>query len=224
MQMNDPYQVLGIPRDADDAQVKKAYRSLARKYHPDNYHESALEDLAQERMKAINAAYEQICTQRRSGKAPGPAPRRAPPPPPQPQDTLGLFRVRQAIFVGQLDVAEGLLDACPRRDGEWYFLRGTVALRRGWMDEAIQNYQTACRMDPDNREYRRALEYMEQGPSRAYAPDGAFTAAALRCGARLARCALCAGGIYCCWGYDAALKAYTGDALGTLLCSRLCPF
>ena len=56
--MRDPYQVLGVPSTATDDEVKKAYRDLARKYHPDNYHDNPLADLAQEKMKEINAAYE----------------------------------------------------------------------------------------------------------------------------------------------------------------------
>ena len=56
--MRDPYQVLGVPSTATDDEVKKAYRDLARKYHPDNYHDNPLADLAQERMKEINEAYE----------------------------------------------------------------------------------------------------------------------------------------------------------------------
>ena len=58
--MRDPYQVLGISSTATDDEVKKAYRNLARKYHPDNYHDNPLADLAQERMKEINEAYEEI--------------------------------------------------------------------------------------------------------------------------------------------------------------------
>ena len=58
--MRDPYQVLGVPSTATDEEVKKAYRNLAKKYHPDNYHDDPLADLAQEKMKEINEAYEEI--------------------------------------------------------------------------------------------------------------------------------------------------------------------
>ena len=69
--MRDPYQVLGVPSTATDDEVKKAYRNLARKYHPDNYHDNPLADLAQERMKEINEAYEEIQTQRKRGASGG---------------------------------------------------------------------------------------------------------------------------------------------------------
>ena len=51
--MNDPYKVLGISREATDEEVKKAYRDMARKYHPDNYVNSPMSDLAEEKMKEI---------------------------------------------------------------------------------------------------------------------------------------------------------------------------
>ena len=62
--MTDPYKVLGISPNATDDEVKKAYRELARKYHPDNYRDSDLADLAGEKMKEINEAYETIQAQR----------------------------------------------------------------------------------------------------------------------------------------------------------------
>ena len=58
--MKDPYSVLGVSRGASDEDIKKAYRELARKYHPDNYVNNPLADLAQEKMKEINEAYDQI--------------------------------------------------------------------------------------------------------------------------------------------------------------------
>ena len=65
--MTDPYQVLGVSPNASDEQIKNAYRELARKYHPDNYAESPLADLASEKMKEINEAYETIQSQIQGG-------------------------------------------------------------------------------------------------------------------------------------------------------------
>ena len=65
--MNDPYSVLGVSPDASDEEIKRAYRELARKYHPDNYQNNPLADLAEEKMKAINEAYD-ANTKRRSGR------------------------------------------------------------------------------------------------------------------------------------------------------------
>ena len=66
--MADPYQVLGVKPDCSDDELKKAYRELAKKYHPDNYHDSPLADLAQEKMKEINEAYEAVQTLRKGGR------------------------------------------------------------------------------------------------------------------------------------------------------------
>ena len=59
--MKDPYEVLGVSPGASEEEIKKAYRDLARKYHPDNYQNNPLADLAQEKMKDINEAYDALC-------------------------------------------------------------------------------------------------------------------------------------------------------------------
>ena len=63
----DPYKVLGVTPQTSDDDVKRAYRELARKYHPDNYVNNPLADLAEARMKEINEAYDTIMSER-SGK------------------------------------------------------------------------------------------------------------------------------------------------------------
>ena len=81
--------------------------------------------------------------------------------------------MRLAIQMGDLNRAEQLLANYSDHNAEWNFLQGAVRYRRGWMDEAKRYYQTACQMDPGNMEYRRTLDYMEQGP-RAYPPGGTY--------------------------------------------------
>ena len=198
--MNDPYQVLGVSRTATDEEIKKAYRDLARKYHPDNYHDSPLADLAQEKMKEINAAYEEI-TKERSGRGRSGYGYRG-------QSYSGSATVfqqmRYAIQHGDLNRAEVLLANYSDHNAEWNFLKGAVCYRRGWMDEAKRYYQTACQMDPGNAEYRQALDYMENGPRQAYTPGGTVFGTEL-CGSNLClplccMWSLCGGGvpIICC--------------------------
>ncbi len=164
--MNDPYSVLGVSASASDEEIKKAYRELARKYHPDNYQDNPLADLAEEKMKAINEAYESIQKMRegRQGTATGSSggyqanttySR-------QSQDPA-FARIRAWINSGNLAQAEAALDEMGNHSAEWYFLRGAVAYRKGWLDEAMQNYQRACQMDPGNMEYRQALAMMQGG-------------------------------------------------------------
>lgn len=173
--MRDPYQVLGIPSTATDEEVKKAYRNLARKYHPDNYHDNPLEDLAQERMKEINEAYETIRTQRKAAQSGGQSYGRYTGGYSQGYNA-GAYggvwqRIRLAISQGNLNLAEELLNAQTDHNGEWNFLKGAVCFKRGWMDEARRYYETAVQMDPGNAEYQRALD-MLNGNGAAYRPNG----------------------------------------------------
>ena len=158
--MKDPYSVLGVSQSASDEEVKKAYRELARKYHPDNYQNNPLADLAEEKMKEINEAYETNTKQRSGGYQSSSY---------QGYQQQGGYsgnpsyaRIRSMINAGDINGAERLLHEMPQRSGEWYFLSGSIAYRRGWMDEAMQNYVHAVQMEPNNMEFRQALAMMQQ--------------------------------------------------------------
>lgn len=155
--MKDPYEVLGINRNATDDEVKTAYRELARKYHPDNYANNPLSDLAADKMREINEAYDQIMNGRKH-KAKGNAYGQSY------SGSSNFSDVRSLISSGRLDDAQELLDGVPieRRDAEWYFLNGTVLYRRGYFDEAYTSMATACRMNPGEPEYRAAFNQMQR--------------------------------------------------------------
>lgn len=173
--MSDPYGVLGVKPDASDDEVKRAYRELARKYHPDNYQNNPLADLAEEKMKEINEAYDTI-NRMRSGNSGGYQGQSAYRGSYQQQYTGSASgslynQVRQAINMGDINRAEQLLRNAPTQNAEWHFLSGSIAYRKGWLDEATQHFQMACNMDPSNGEYRQALMMMRQG-GQAYRPYG----------------------------------------------------
>ena len=177
--MNDPYGVLGVDPSASDEEIKRAYRELARKYHPDNYQNNPLADLAEEKMKEINEAYDTITRSRAGGGQSGYGSYQA-----QYQQqsyqyqsyqqqggNAAYYQVRQCINAGDLNQAEQLLRALPQQNAEWHFLTGYIAFKKGWLDEATQHFQRACAMDPSNMEYRQALAMMQQG-GMGYRPAG----------------------------------------------------
>ena len=69
--MLDPYSVLGVSRNATDEEIKKAYRKLSRKYHPDANINNPNKDQAEEKFKEVQQAYEQIMREREYGSSGG---------------------------------------------------------------------------------------------------------------------------------------------------------
>ena len=169
--MNDPYKILGVSPDATDEDIKTAYRSLARKYHPDKYRDSDLAEMAGEKMKEINAAYDEI-QKIRAGKAPGGQSAYGQNPygqNPYGQNPYGQYQggssnpyitARQLINLRRVAEAAQVLSTVPEseRGAEWHFLMGCVAVSRGHYVDAQQFFDTACGMDPENPEYRNAQE------------------------------------------------------------------
>lgn len=153
--MNNPYEVLGVSPSASDEEIRNAYKELAKKYHPDNYNDSVLSDVAEEKMKEINEAYDTICEQRKNGYHSS-------------SQNASYYNsntstsypdVRKLIADGRLEDAEQLLNGVMinMRNAEWYFLMGMVFSRKGWNDQAYSYFQRAVQMDPSNNEYRAAF-------------------------------------------------------------------
>lgn len=171
--MTNPYKILGVNPDASDEEIKQAYRELVRKYHPDKYAGTDLADMANEKMKEINAAYEEIQQLRKNQTTGGY------------QSSNGSYgyrtnnqsssgaavftRIRTHINNGELDDAETLLRSIPddRHGAEWHFLFGCVMLRRGFIVDAQNHLDTACRIDPYNSEYRTVRDRLRAQTARA---------------------------------------------------------
>ena len=172
--MRDPYEVLGVQRSATPDEIKTAYRALAKKYHPDNYTDSPLSDVANEKMAEINEAYDAIMSgQAQSGSYTTGA-----------QSgsytynrgyqsggyTNDYSMIRSMISLGRLDEAEQALEGISQntRDAEWYFLKGQINYQRGWLDQAYTYFTTAYNMEPNNPDYQRMYESITQQRSGGF--------------------------------------------------------
>lgn len=156
--MTEPYKVLGVSRDATDEEIKKAYRDLARKYHPDNYAGNPLADVVQEKMKEINEAYDEIQRRRAGGSKSRSR---------DSQTNQGTYEadssfanIRNLVNRGKYMEAGRILDIISPsdRNAEWNFLKGCVLTQRGWYFDALKHFETACYIDPNNEEYRIAFD------------------------------------------------------------------
>jgi len=213
--MTDPYKVLGVSRDADDDAIKKAYRALARKYHPDNYAGSDLADLAGEKMKEINEAYDQIQKERANKGSSGYSAGGASGGYSSGYGSTGashsgnaatLGRIRVLINSGRFSEAGILLDSIPQgeRGAEWNYLKGCTLLQRGWYHDAQKYFEIACYMDPGNAEYQAALQNMRASAGqygKTYTNVGGCSTCDLCSGLICADCLCeCCGGdlLSCC--------------------------
>ena len=139
--MTDPYKVLGVSPQASDEEIKKAYRALVKKYHPDNYVDNPLADLADEKMKEINEAYDTITRMRASGGtySSGGNDTYSSGYTGSSGATSGYARIRDLINQNRISEAEILLDREPDKN-------------------SAEHLTLACQLDPSNAEYRNMLD------------------------------------------------------------------
>ena len=199
--MSNPYEVLGVSENASDEEIKKAYRKLAKQYHPDNYVDNPLKDLASEKMKSINEAYDTIQKQRASGNTHNGSYRGY-------NNTnaygdTGFTRIRRLINANRINEAETLLNGMntSERNAEWHFLMSLIFYRKGWLQDARNEINTACSMDPYNQEYRAFQQRMSSGSYQSpYA--GMNTNSAQCTGCDICQGLLCADCCCECMGGD----------------------
>ena len=178
----NPYEVLVVSENASDEEIKKAYKELVKKYHPDKYQDNPLADLAEEKLQEINEAYDILMKGNRGssrGESYGGG-RTA---------SFDSMQVRRYIDAGNLAAAEQILNSTSDRSAEWFFLSGMLSYRKGWYDDATSKLQTAADMDPSNIEYSQAYgriinmsrQYQTQSYGRGYRNNDDLCCQALQC-------------------------------------------
>jgi curved DNA-binding protein CbpA len=150
--MRNPYEILGLKEGASKDEIKKSYRELAKKYHPDQYGNNPLRDLAEDKMREINEAYDYLMknssdsTYNSNNYSNNNS-----------NDYNTYNSIEVDINNGNLNSAEEKLNRIGTRDAEWNYLMGLLNMRKGWYNEAYDNLGRACSLNPSNMKYRNAF-------------------------------------------------------------------
>ena len=162
----NPYEVLGVSPSASDDEIKKAYRDLTRKYHPDANVDNPLADLAEEKFKEVQEAYDTIMRERSSGGSGGYSYGGA-----GSSSSYGSYQNGQidprlqaaANYINSRRFREALntLDQVQERSALWYYLSGCANAGMGNNVLARDHAAQAVNMEPNNLQYRQLLNQLE---------------------------------------------------------------
>ena len=163
--IDDPYKILGVSPNASDEEIKQAYRRLAKQYHPDR---NPGDEEAAKKMQQINAAYEQIKNPAQSGGYGGYSQ----------YDPFGGYQqsyggsdsgdnyqkaAMNYIRFGRYREALNALNNATERNARWYYLSALANNGLGNQVTALEHIRRAVSMEPDNQEYLRTLNIIENG-------------------------------------------------------------
>ena len=199
MAQKNPYEVLGVNEYSSEEEIKKAYRDLVKQYHPDRYTDNPLQDLADEKLREINSAYDIIMSNNGRKKTGGYD---------SGQKSGDFQQVRDLINRRDFRTADQILRASANRTAEWHFLMGVVFMNQGWFDQAYSYVEKSVAMEPSNPEYTnvfnqlkaRSGNYRTNVYNRGYGSGGTDLCSACSCLCCADTCCECFGGdcIACC--------------------------
>lgn len=161
--MRDPYEVLGIKRDASQEEIKRAYKRLAKQYHPDQYGDNPLRELAEEKMREVNEAYDSLMKntyeyQQKTDSSSSYSSSQN-----YNTNTQNIYQeIRMDINRGNIRAAEQKLNTISIRNAEWNYLMGLIFMKKGWYDSANNYITTAVNLDPANFEYRNTYNQLNR--------------------------------------------------------------
>jgi molecular chaperone DnaJ len=163
--MTDPYEVLGLRRGASDEEIKKAYRTLSRKYHPDANVNNPNKDQAEEKFKQVQAAYDQIMKEKEQGYS-GYGSYGG-----YQQSSSGtgdsysnyLNAAMNYIRAGRYNEALNVLSGMDRKGAQWYYLSAIANNGLGNNVVALEHAKRAAAMEPNRMDYRALVQQLQGG-------------------------------------------------------------
>lgn len=179
--VEDPYKVLGLDHNASDEDVKRAYRALAKKYHPDL---NPGDQEAARRMQEVNEAYDQIKNPEKyrspasSGGGYGYDPftggyQQTGRSTASDEDSYQTAAYNYIRFRRWQEALNALQNS-QNRNARWYYLSAIANDGLGNQVTALEHMRRAVSMEPDNQEYLWALQQLEHGGSAYRSQAGNF--------------------------------------------------